>query len=88
MSLFMLYKLCIFRILSTHSAFDIKKPLHFMEIQWRIYNTSSLKCNGFFELNISKKIILQEKDNIQKSETYIGKIQDLIHILTKLTKYK
>ena len=24
-----------------------KKPLHFREIQWGIYNTSSLKCNGF-----------------------------------------
>ena len=26
-----------------------KKPLHFREIQWGIYNTSSLKCNGFFK---------------------------------------
>ena len=25
-----------------------KKPLHFREIKWGIYNTSSLKCNGFF----------------------------------------
>ena len=28
----------------------LKKPLHFREIQWGIYNTSSLKCNGFFQL--------------------------------------
>ena len=26
----------------------LKKPLHFREIQWGIYNTTSLKCNGFF----------------------------------------
>ena len=25
-----------------------KKPLHFREIQWGIYSTTSLKCNGFF----------------------------------------
>ena len=25
-----------------------KKPLHFREIQWGNYSTTSLKCNGFF----------------------------------------
>ena len=25
-----------------------KKPLYFREIQWGIYSTTSLKCNGFF----------------------------------------
>ena len=25
-----------------------KKPLHVREIQWGIYSTTSLKCNGFF----------------------------------------
>ena len=25
-----------------------KKPLHVREIQWCIYSTTSLKCNGFF----------------------------------------
>ena len=29
----------------------LKRPLHFREIQWGIYNISSLKCNGFFDSN-------------------------------------
>ena len=27
----------------------LKNPLHFGEIQWGIYYTCSLKCNGFFK---------------------------------------
>ena len=27
----------------------LKKPLQYREIEWGIYNTSILKCNGFFE---------------------------------------
>ena len=31
-----------------YSDFAPKKPLHFRESQWGIYNASSLRCNGFF----------------------------------------
>ena len=31
---------------------NAKKPLHFKDTQWGIYNTSSLKYNGFFKHNL------------------------------------
>ena len=32
------------------TSFDPNMPFHLREIQWGIYNISSLKCNGFFDI--------------------------------------
>ena len=48
----------------------IKKPLHFREIWWDIYNNSSLKCNGFFIiiLFLTPSFFLVKDDFIYKDE--------------------
>ena len=46
---YMIENLILFTMKFNGISFQTKKPLHFREIQLSIYNTSSLKCNGFFE---------------------------------------
>ena len=43
-----------------------KKLLHFREIQWGIYNTSSLKCNG---THLNKQCNIYEIQNLRQFKT-------------------